>query len=130
MAPKPKQIDWDKLDLYLKAGCTQDNICKSFMIDHKTLNSRIKEKHGIDYSEYSHSLRSMGQMLIEATQLKKALEGNVTMLVWLGKIRCNQKEPDNIVLVPPQQNDIDKDHLIMQLQHKLAQIEEKNEIEK
>ena len=124
MSPKPKELDWDKINLYLKAGSSQKKIAESLMIHPDTLRDRIKEKYGVEYSTYSSSLHSAGELLIEAKQLQKALEGNITMLVWLGKVKLGQREPDLISAIPPLQQDIDKDHLIMELKHKLAILEE------
>ena len=124
MSRTQKEIDWDKVNLYLKAGASQKKIAESLGIDRDTLRDRVKEKYGEDYSAYSASLHSMGELLIEVTQFQKALSGNIQMLLWLGKIRLGQKEPDLINTKAPSQEDINKDHIIMELQHKLAVLEE------
>ena len=92
MARTPGPIDWEKVDLYLKAGCTQENIAKSLGFSVDKLHARVRSDKGMEYTEYAERLRSTGVMLIEATQLQKALQGNITMLMWLGKVRCGQKE--------------------------------------
>lgn len=123
MARTPRTIDWEKLELYLKSGCTQETICKNFGISDDALRAQVKKKYNQEYQDFAGSLRSEGIALIEATQMKKALQGNITMLLWLGKIRCNQREPEPIQYLAPKQDDIDKDHRIMELEYKLAQAE-------
>jgi hypothetical protein len=123
MARTFKPLDWDKIELYLKAGATQKKIAQCLCISEDTLRSRVKQKYGVDYSVFSASLQSKGELLIEAKQFEKALSGNIQMLLWLGKIRCKQKESDIISPLSPIQNEIDKDHLIMQLQHRITELE-------
>lgn len=123
MAPAFKPIDWEKFELYLKAGSTQKKIAESFGLEPDTLRSRVKKKYKVDYTTLAASLCSTGELLIEATQFQKALSGNIQMLMWLGKIRCGQREPDLVSAIPVNQNEIDRDHHIMELEHKLAELQ-------
>lgn len=90
-----KPIDWEKFELYVKAGASQKRIAESFGIEPDTLRSRVKEKYGVDYTTYATSLKTTGELLIEAVQFQQALAGNTKMLIWLGKVRLGQKEPDS-----------------------------------
>jgi hypothetical protein len=112
-----KEIDWAKVELYLKAGSNQRKIAIAMGIEEDTLRKRAKEKYGKDWSAIAAEFCCTGELLIEATQLQKALSGNIQMLMWLGKIRCGQREPDLVSAVSPVQDEIEKDHLIMQLMH-------------
>lgn len=114
--------DWEKIELYMKAGASQARVAESFNISHETLRKRFKEKYGEDYKNVNESLRRTGELLIEATQFQKALAGNTQLLIWLGKVRCSQKEPEFTPTVAPLQDDIDKDHVIMQLRYKLDRL--------
>lgn len=125
-----KELDWDKINLYLKAGATQTRIAESLGINRDTLRDRVKEKYGVEYSAYSASMRSTGELLIEATQLQKALAGNITMLLWLGKVKLGQKEPDSISTIAVNQAEIDKDHEIMRLKNENLQLREKANADK
>ncbi len=53
----------------------------------------------------------------------KALSGNTQLLIWLGKVKLGQREPDMLSATPSNQDDIDKDQIIMQLQHKITELE-------
>lgn len=123
MARTDKPIDWDKIEFYLKAGATQKKIAQSLCISEDTLRSRVKKKYEMDYSVFSASLQSKGELLIEVKQFEKALSGNIQMLLWLGKIRCNQRESHITSTISPIQNEIDKDHIIMQLHHRITELE-------
>lgn len=112
-----KEIDWAKVEMYLQAGSTQIRIAESLGINRDTLRDLAEEHYGISWNAFSAAQRSKGEMLLEAKQYQKAMEGHVKMLVWLGKIRLGQKEPEQTPYNAPHQQDIDKDHAIMRLQH-------------
>lgn len=118
-----KEINWDIVELYIKSGCSQIKIAESFFIDRDTLRDRVKEKYGMEYSAFSAALRSEGEMLIEAQQFQKAMKGYWPALLWLGKVRLGQREPEMLNQVAANQNQIDQNHIIMQLQHRVAELE-------
>ena len=92
VGPHKKEIEWDKVELYLKAGATQAKIAESLCIDRNTLSDRVEEKYGMKYAAFAASLHRTGELLLEAKQFQKAMEGNTHMLTWLGKIRLGQTE--------------------------------------
>lgn len=122
-----KEINWDVVELYVKSGCTQTRIAASFFIDCDTLRRRVMEKYGVDYATFSASLRSEGEMLIEAQQFQKAMKGYWPALQWLGKVRLGQREPELLNQMAANQGQIDQSHRIMQLEHALAEEKSKNE---
>lgn len=118
-----KQINWEMVELYVKSGCSQIQIAESLFIDRDTLRDRVKEKYGMDYSAFSAGLRSEGVVLILAQQFQKAMKGYWPALVWLGKINCGQKEPEPTMTLAANQTQLDQSHKIMELEHKIAQLE-------
>jgi transposase-like protein len=116
--------DWERIELYMKSGATQKKIAESFGIEPDTLRKKYVERYNEGYEQGQLRFHSMGQLLIEATQMQQALSGNIKMLIWLGKVRCGQRETDIASTIPVMQPDIDKDHLIMQLEHKIATLTE------
>jgi hypothetical protein len=56
----------------------------------------------------------------------KALSGNAQMLIYLGKVRLGQREPEMIQNLAVNQHQIDQSHLIMQLQHEIEQLKNAN----
>ena len=118
-----KEINWDMIELYVKAGCKQIDICNAFFIDETTLRERVKEKYDMNWTAFSASLISEGHMLLEAKQFEKAMKGYWPALQWLGKIKLGQREPELISLLAANQTHLDQTHLIMQLEHKIAVLE-------
>src|SRR6185295_11400762 len=94
------------IELYMKAGCNQTNIAKSLHINRDTLHDRVKQRYGKEYSEVSAAFACEGEMLIEAQQMQKAMKGYWPALLWLGKIRCGQKEPENMQMIPPHEDSL------------------------
>jgi hypothetical protein len=117
-----KQINWDLVELYVKAGSSQKKISESLYIHPNTLADRVKEKYGIDYSTFSSALLSEGEMLAEATAYQKAIKGHWPALHWLLQVRCGQKLPENINQISVNQNQIDQSHRIMELEHQIAEL--------
>lgn len=121
MANKPKPIPWDLIELYVKAGCKQIDICKSLFLDEETLRHKVKEKYGVEWGVFSASLRSEGLMLLKGKQYEKAMKGCWPALQWLGKVDLGQREPEQLNQVATNQNQIDQTHRIMELEHQLQE---------
>jgi len=119
-----KEINWDLVELYVKSGCKQVDICKAFHINEDTLRDRVKEKYGIDWSVFSAKLHSEGDLLILGQQFQKAMKGYWPAMLWLGKVRLGQKEPESNMFIAANQQQIDQTHTIMELQHRIAELEE------
>lgn len=117
-----KEINWDMVELYIKAGCTQIEIAESLFIDRDTLRSRVEAKYEMEYSAFSAALRSEGEMLIKAQQYQKAMKGYWPALHWLGKVRCGQKEPEESVYLAPKQDEIELVNENMFLKHELSKM--------
>lgn len=120
-------IDWDKVNDLLEADCDGASIARSIGIHPDTLYNRIEEKYKVKYSDYSAYIRQKGCDLLKKAQFDKALgrtdKGDNTLLIWLGKIRLKQKEEVYVPLTVPNQPDITKDHKIMELENKIADME-------
>lgn len=118
-----KEINWDMVELYVKSGCKQIQICNAFSIDEDTLRSRVKEKYKMEWSAFSAKLRSEGDMLIEAQQFQKAMKGYWPALLWLGKVRLGQREPEMLNQLATNQTQLDQSHRIMELEHQIAELQ-------
>ncbi len=95
MSRPEKPIDWRKVDQLLMAGCFGSEIAEHFDMHPNTFYDRVFQEYNMGFTEYSSLKRAQGDGLLRARQFKKALEGDNTMLIWLGKIRLNQKEQEN-----------------------------------
>lgn len=122
MAGRPqREINWELVELYVKAGCSQNRIAESLWMHPDTLRDRVKEKYGVEYSTFSSALQSEGCALIEAKQFEKAMKGYWPAMQWLGKVRLGQREPELLNQLAANQNQLDQSHRIMELEHQLAE---------
>lgn len=90
-----KPIDWDMVDQLLMAGCSGTEVAANFNIHRDTLYDRVVKEFGISFTEYSAKYEEKGKSLIKLKQFEKALEKDNTLLIWLGKQRLSQREPDS-----------------------------------
>ena len=90
---RPKAvINWDEVDKYLQAQCDGAKIASLLGIHPNTLYLACEEKYKINFSEYSAQKRGEGKELLRARQFKAAMDGDKTMLIWLGKQYLGQRE--------------------------------------
>jgi len=87
-----KPIDWDLVEKAIGAGCEGVEIAAHLGIHPNTLYERTVAEHGITFSEYLSTKREKGESILRMKQFQVAMNGNVTMLIWLGKQRLGQKE--------------------------------------
>ena len=89
-----------------------------------TFYDRVKEKYGICFTEYSALKRCQGDSLLHAKQYEKAMSGDNTLLIWLGKVRLNQTEYQQL-LVAPNQTTVDLSDINIRQQAKIVELEKK-----
>ncbi len=92
MARPKANIDWEKVNEYLKAQCDGVSIAGLLGICPDTLYRSCQEIHKIGFAEYSAKKKVEGVELLKAKQYQVAMEGDRTMLVWLGKQYAGQKD--------------------------------------
>jgi hypothetical protein len=97
--PQPKKpgrpkvdIDWAKVGQMCEAGATAEGIAATLGCDRDTLYIRCKKDLNLDYSAFSQQKRSKGDDLLRVKQFQKAMSGDNTMMIWLGKQRLNQSD--------------------------------------
>lgn len=98
---------WDEGDVETFRGlckimCTKAEICSVMRLDPKTLDRLVNEALGAEvphdgerltFAEAFEALSASGRMSIRRKQFEMAMEGDRTMLVWLGKNYLGQSEP-------------------------------------
>lgn len=85
-------IDWKKVDQLLISGCRGTEVASFLGIHKDTLYDRCVKEKNMSFSDYSAQKRQKGDSLLKHKQFQIGMEGNTTMLVWLGKQRLKQKE--------------------------------------
>jgi hypothetical protein len=92
MARPKAVIDWNKVDKYLQAQCDGVGIAGLLGISPDTLYRACQEVHKMGFAEYSAIKKAEGVELLKAKQYQVAMEGDKTMLVWLGKQYAGQSD--------------------------------------
>ena len=100
-----KPIEWDAKDMQTFKGlcsifCTRDEICQIMHVDKKTLLRLINENFAEEVTGYKTKritfedafeyFSAEGKKSLRRKQIDMALDGNTTMLVWLGKCYLGQ----------------------------------------
>jgi len=116
-----KVVDWNKVDQLLLADCMGTEIAPHFDMHVKTFYKKVVDKFGVTFTEYSALKKVQGDSLLKAKQFEKAIKGDNTMLVWLGKNRLGQKENHDVPHLAPNQEKIDQSVIILDQQAEIAQ---------
>ncbi len=94
---RPKyEIDYKVLDSLCGILCTGEEIAAILCVDYETLNRRLREEGNVGFKEYFKKKSSNGKASLRRKQFKTALDGNTTMLVWLGKQHLDQKDQSHV----------------------------------
>lgn len=96
MARPKTVIDWNKVDKYLQAQCDGVGIAGLLGISPDTLYRACQEVHKMGFAQYSAQKKAEGVELLKAKQYQLAMEGNVTMGIWLGKQYAGQRDKQEI----------------------------------
>ena len=108
---RPKRvIDWQKFEFGCQINATKEEICKWLNISNTTLERLIKGQDGETLEWVYKKLSVDGIISLRRMQLKKAQEGNVPMLIWLGKQYLGQSEKHE--LCGPAGGPINHEHII------------------
>ena len=86
------EIDWDQFDRLCEIQCTGEEIASVLGIDYDTLNAACKREHGEGFSDCFEKRSGVGRASLRRRQHEVAMDGNPTMLIWLGKQRLDQKD--------------------------------------
>lgn len=86
------EIDWKEFDKLCGLQCSLEEIAGWFNCSIDTIENRVKEVHGVTFSEYFKQKRSTGKISLRRKQYEAAMAGNTALLIWLGKQYLNQSE--------------------------------------
>lgn len=87
---------WKQIENMAAIFCTGEEIANILGVDYDTLGSRIKERYLTTTSDFLKKHQSNGKMSLRRQQYKKAMEGNVTMMIWLGKQFLGQTDKNEL----------------------------------
>lgn len=104
MSRPVKKINWKVVDEMLIAGCPGTEIAAIFGMHPETFYDKVKSTFNIGFSDYLQIKASEGKSNIRVHQYKKALglskKGDNTMLIWVGKQLCDQRENHEVSIQP------------------------------
>ena len=99
-APKKKTgrpliaINWKQVDQMCAIHCTGDEQAAILEISYDTLNRACKRDKKMSFADYFRQKSAGGKMSLRRRQYSEAMEGNTTMLVWLGKNWLGQTDKE------------------------------------
>jgi len=87
---------WQLLDSLIMWSAHSEYIAEELGISEDTLSKRIKERHGITFTEYRNKKKEKMRINLGRKQYEVAMQGNVSMLIWLGKNELGQSDKKDI----------------------------------
>ena len=78
-------IDWDQVDKMCAIHCRGKEQAAILGVSYDTLNRACQREYECSFAEYFRQKASHGRMSLRRKQYTAAMDGNTTMLVWLGK---------------------------------------------
>jgi len=100
------EIDMKIVDDLLIQGSNGAQIAAYLGINDETLYHRIENNFGMNFSDYAAKKRSKGDAMLHAAQFKKAVRGDNTQLIWLGKNRLGQRDGEDKYASPANDKDL------------------------
>ena len=89
--------DWRVIDAACQYKTWAEDVAAILGCSEDTLSKRIKEKHGVTFTEYRRQKMAKTKHNLFAKQVDIALDGNVTMLIWLGKNMLDQVDKNEVI---------------------------------
>lgn len=82
---------WDQLDSLI-VFASEVYCAEKLGMNVDTLADRIKNKYGLSFSEYKKKRQEPLRINLFKKQYEVAMQGNVSMLIWLGKQYLSQSD--------------------------------------
>ena len=128
MARPQKEINWDIVESYIQSGCKSGAaLARKFDIQNDTFYRKFRDQYGCSFQDYHVASHEAGdediRRMLHAKALNNKAPGNSTLLMFLARCRLGMKEPETVHLLAANQTQIDESQLIMQLQHRITELE-------
>lgn len=95
------QTDWEHIEKLCSLMCTAEEIAGFLDVSVDTLSRRIKETYGQTFAEYFEQKKIGAQIALRRAQWQLAMNGNPTMLIWLGKQFLGQSNKTDLQVNSP-----------------------------
>jgi len=113
MARPQKLIDQKQVEELARIGCTEEDMAAVLGVSVDTLQRR--KRACAEFRGAIEKGRASLRNSLRRLQVKKALEGNVTMLIWLGKQLLGQSDRQNTELTGPEGMPMIPDSVVLAL---------------
>lgn len=92
-------VNWEQVDKMCAFHCTGEEQAGILGISYDTLNRRCHEEKKMSFADYFKQKSAVGKMSLRRRQFTTAMDGNVTMQIWLGKNWLGQSDnsDENII---------------------------------
>ncbi len=87
-----KQIDQKQFEKLCGLQCTLEELCCYFDCNTDTIEKWCKKTYHKNFSEVFKLKRGNGKISLRRKQFEVAMDGNPTMLIWLGRNILNQTD--------------------------------------
>lgn len=98
--------------------CTREEVCSVFKVSEKTLNKLIDDNlrdelspdddKPVTFTDAFEKYSATGKASLRRAQYRKALEGNVSMQIWLGKQYLGQQDTKQTVEIDDKTNNVEE----------------------
>ena len=95
------KIDWGEFDKLCNLQCTLSEIAGWFECSEDTIERACKREKEEDFADYYKKKSQKGKISLRRKQMEIALNGNVGMLVWLGKQYLDQSDKTKVAPTNP-----------------------------
>jgi hypothetical protein len=130
MGRPKKELNWDVVEKLIECGCPGTEIAAKFRIQSDTFYRRFKEEYECSFQDYKLESQEAGiadlRAMIHAKALNNKAPGNSNLLIFLARCKLGYKEPESNNNLAANQDQIDQSHLIMKLEHRIAELEAEN----
>ena len=86
------EVDYKKLENLCAIFCTGKECASVLGCHYDTLAKKVKEKTALSFPDYFKRNSAPGRVSLREKQFEAAHDGNVTMMIWLGKQILGQKD--------------------------------------
>jgi DNA-directed RNA polymerase specialized sigma24 family protein len=87
-----KRSQYAQLLNLCRIQCKATEVAAFFGVSEDTIDRRLKEAHHIGFADFYKQHRKEGLVSLRRAQFQKALDGNPTMLIWMGKQMLGQRD--------------------------------------
>ena len=86
------RIDYETLAKLCQIHCTGEECASILEMDYDTLNNNLERDGHIGFTDYFKRKSASGKASLRRKQIAVALDGNPTMLIWMGKQQLDQRD--------------------------------------